>query len=521
VGRPRVALLHEGARLERWHVRCIDELETVAELVGAMDVAAAGYEPCASRLLERYAQRVARNSSVDGSERLARIPALRPEDGPPQVDVVLGLGNVVVPPGIGAATRFGVWRFAHELDGTRLPFFAEVSDGHPVTRAALLRVDDSSGRLSTLESGVFRTETRSYRRSREAIVAAIAPWPARVCGRLAEPPLEPEEATREQPLPSGGLVRFGATLAMRRVALAWERLFRHPQWNIGLVDRPVAALLGSGTYRDEDVDWFPLEGRRRFLADPFAIERGERLQVVCESFDYRTSLGSLAVVDHGVDGYVSEPRQVLAPSCHVSYPSLVELRDRIHCVPETADASEVALYDVGEDGQGWAKVGVLLPGIAGVDPTVFRHDGRWWLMCTYRGPQEDTELWVWHAREIAGPWSPHATNPVKTDVRGARPAGPPFVHEGVLHRPAQDCSTTYGGRVVVHRVDALTPSTFQEQQVAVVAAPAGGRFPIGPHTLTPVGDRVLVDGRRTVFVPAAFRAFLQIWARDVSRRVRR
>ena len=40
---------------------------------------------------------------------------------------------------------------------------------------------------------------------------------------------------------------------------------------------------------------------------------------------------------------------------------------------------------------------------------------------------------------------------VKTDVRSARPAGTPFVYQGELYRPAQDCSRTYGGSIVIHR----------------------------------------------------------------------
>jgi hypothetical protein len=70
-------------------------------------------------------------------------------------------------------------------------------------------------------------------------------------------------------------------------------------------------------------------------------------------------------------------------------------------------------------------------------------------------------------------------------------------------------------------VDDLTPTSFAETQVAVLEGSPRSPYPIGPHTLSPVGDRVLVDGRRTVFVPGAFLAFLGIWARAILRRARR
>jgi hypothetical protein len=75
--------------------------------------------------------------------------------------------------------------------------------------------------------------------------------------------------------------------------------------------------------------------------------------------------------------------------------------------------------------------------------------------------------------------------------------------------------------VTVHRVHELTPTAFAEEQVAVLEASPRSRYPVGPHTVTAVGGRVLVDGRRTVFVPGAFRAFLRIWARGAVGRLRR
>ena len=433
-----------GASPLRWHRRCLEELEHVAERV-------------------------------------------EPDAG--EVDFVLALGAADIPSDLAAATRLGVWRFEHELRGTL------------VTRVALVATDGRTTRV--LEEGVFGTDA-------PAIEAAIAPWPARACRRAAAgvapaPPLPLVEPS--QP-PRGG-----------RLALARDRLFRHPQWNIGVLRRPVASLLETGSYGDDDVDWFPLTGRQGFLADPFAVVRGGRLQILCEAFDYRTSRGRIRALEYVPGDGFADGADALAPPVHLSYPCLVQLDDGVRCVPESAEAGEVALYRLGADGR-WTKEATLLD-VPGVDPTAFRHEGRWWLACTLKGPQEDAELWLWHADALAGPWTPHARNPVKTDVRGARPAGPPFRHDGALYRPAQDCSRTYGGRVTLHRVLELTPETFAEEQVAVVEASPRSRWPIGPHTLTAVGDVVLVDGRRTVFAPAAFRAFLGIWARALARRLRR
>ncbi|MDQ3086109.1 MAG: hypothetical protein M3Q67_04825 [Actinomycetota bacterium] len=147
---------------------------------------------------------------------------------------------------------------------------------------------------------------------------------------------------------------------------------------------------------------------------------------------------------------------------------------------------------------------------------MFRHGGSWWLTCTDNEDNPDTNLLVWHASRLEGPWVAHAANPVKIDVRSARPGGTPFVHRGELYRPAQDCSRAYGGRVVVNRVTRLTPQEFAEEPAATFEPSAASPFPDGRHTLSAVGDITLVDGHRFVFVAAALRHFLRIWGRNLA-----
>jgi hypothetical protein len=285
--------------------------------------------------------------------------------------------------------------------------------------------------------------------------------------------------------------------------------------------RPVGALLAEGDDLDGRIEWLPLEDREGFFADPFGVVRDGKLQILCEYFDYRAARGRICTLGYSPGSFTRDLAPAIDLPVHLSYPFLVEAAGGIYCVPETSGANEVALFRATGFPREWSKAAVLVEGFAGLDSTVFEHDGRWWLMCTKKGPREDVELWIWHAEDLFGPWEPHARNPVKTDVRGARPGGPPFVHDGALYRPAQDCSKTYGWRVTIQRVNTLTSTEFAEEPAAVLEASPQSPFPSGRHTLTPVGDVVLLDGRRDVFVWAAFRAFLGIWARDLARKARR
>src|SRR2546427_610728 len=196
-------------------------------------------------------------------------------------------------------------------------------------------------------------------------------------------------------------------------------------------------------------------------------------------------------------------RRAIELPVHASYPYLVVERGEIYCIPETNASREIGLYRAIDFPTRWEKVGTLVSGVAALDPTVFRHEGRWWLTCTDREVGENMPLFVWHARNLEGPWEPHALNPVKADIRSSRPAGTPFVDGGILYRPAQDCSRMYGGGIVINRVVRLTPTEFMEEPAATIEPFSESPFPDGIHTLSGVGDITLIDSKRHRFVPSA------------------
>jgi hypothetical protein len=107
-----------------------------------------------------------------------------------------------------------------------------------------------------------------------------------------------------------------------------------------------------------------------------------------------------------------------------------------------------------------------------------------------------------------GEWHAHVGNPIKIDIRSARPAGPPFRHRGDLIRPAQDCSKRYGGSVVFNRVVQLTPFDFLEEPIARLEPDYRGPYPAGLHTVCGAGGVTIIDGARHAFIPSEMRRAL-------------
>ena len=102
-----------------------------------------------------------------------------------------------------------------------------------------------------------------------------------------------------------------------------------------------------------------------------------------------------------------------------------------------------------------------------------------------------------YAERLTGPWRTHPGNPVRVDRSSSRPGGTPFVVDGAIRLPVQDCTRTYGGALRVLTIHALTPGRFEATASGRLDAPASaGAFRQGLHTLAACGAVTLVDAKR-------------------------
>jgi hypothetical protein len=189
-------------------------------------------------------------------------------------------------------------------------------------------------------------------------------------------------------------------------------------WNIGIVEEPIRVFLQPRAR--PRVHWLLPLRKDRFLAEPFGISKNGMLYILCEEFDYRLGKGRIVCIELNEGMPPPEPQPAIQLPIHVSHPYLLEHQGTIYCVPETYEARKVDLYRAKTFPLEWEKIPTLVDNFAGVDPTVFRYEDRWWLMrCDHdTGPFD--RLFVWHARDLFGTWIPHPANPVKVNIDSSR-----------------------------------------------------------------------------------------------------
>jgi len=540
----RFGILCSGINLETWQARCLDDLRSadgveLVQVILSLDSRhSSGLNP--SLLFRLHLTRLSLTSARRPVELLGAAPnvqrfscsldASSREDLDKirelDLDFILNFSSGQVNREILSIPRYGVWEFcpAAGIIGRGIAGFWELYRDDPVIAASLVQTADSDSGSIVLRQGCLRTDERSHARTTDQLLYEMAKWPRRVCTDLLREDADYFAGPIHRATPSGApmpsnlqMLAFGARIVRRRLQFAWARLFQHPQWNIGVIAAPIHALIGSGS--TAKVQWYPLSGRNGFLADPFGIPRKGGATILCEYYDYRLGKGKICSIEFDEHTFATSRRTAIDLPFHLSYPYLVESRGEIYCIPENLRSREVTVFKAERFPDRWEKAGVLLRNVAAVDTTVFQYDGRWWLMCTDADAGADLNLFVWHAPDLLGPWTPHARNPVKTDVRSARSGGTPFFHAGQLYRPAQDCSKRYGWRVALNRITRLTPTEFAEELVGIIDPQEQGPFPAGRHTLSAAGDLTLIDGHHFVFVGRAFLNFLKIWFRDIARSV--
>jgi hypothetical protein len=428
------------------------------------------------------------------------------------LDFLLRFGFGIIRGEILEAARYGVWSYHHDdLDKYRgrPPCFWEIDEGDPVTGAVLQRLTDRLDGGIVLKKGYFKTVDTSYAANRDKVYFGSVGWPAQVCRDLLngcadymEAPTVSTDAPLYYQPKRTELLRVILKSTWNYVRRQMSALLFADQWNVGVIDRPVTTLLDSTTL--PPASWLPESERSTYVADPSSVDEETLL---AEEFDYCTGRGHVSAFRRRSSEW-ERLGVAIDEEDHLSYPYVLQAEGRTYCVPESAEAGEVVLYEKNNSPLQWTRVCTLIEEPV-LDPTLIHHEGRWWLFGTLKGHYDNTKLFLWTSDALTQGWVRHPGCPVKCDVRSARPAGRPFVHEGDLYRPAQDCSREYGGAVAINRVVHMTSTQYEEEIVSRVRPDPNSSYSHGTHTLMGANGKTLVDAKQRTFIPSSSLEFIK------------
>ncbi len=278
------------------------------------------------------------------------------------------------------------------------------------------------------------------------------------------------------------------------------------EWSIGVYTGPSLLEIGDPggvsnpvLTRDDVTDV-----AADFVADPFILRTDNGWCMFFEVLNSETRQGDIGLA-RSTDGLVWEyDRIVLDEPFHLSYPYVFEWEGRHYMIPESYEAAAVRLYEARDFPTKWAFVARLVRDDL-VDPSVFRHAGRWWMLASANARGND-KLALYHAEELTGPWERHPASPlIIGDPNIARPAGRVIRVDEKLYRFGQDDHPSYALSVGAFEMTKLTLTEYEERPVKVpfLEGSGSGWNALGMHHIDahrlPDGSWIAaVDGHRKV-----------------------
>ena len=417
------------------------------------------------------------------------------------LDVALCFGFRILKGEALRIARHGVWSFHHgdNLVNRGGPAgFWEVMDGIPVTGSILqvLTEDLDNGRV-IYQSLSPTSDKFSVKANRNNLYWKSAPFVMRKLVDLAEglPLCSPENqlyrpySNRLFRMPTNReMVPRLSRLGAKYVAGKFQSALNTEQWALAYRFRTGPCDANNTLYRFKSL----IPPKDRFWADPFVIETEGRCYVFVEEYLYQTEKGHISVIELDRNGVVQGPTKILERDYHLSYPHVFEWNNQYYMVPESASNRTVELYRSTSFPFEWELEKVLMTDIRAKDATLAEIDGTWWMFVSIAEHSIPDELYLFFAKTPLGPWTPHRRNPVKSDVRGSRPAGRLFHWHGDLYRPAQDSSGRYGYAISINRIIQINPEMFCEEEVSKIL-PNWRKDLIGTHTLNTSDNLTVTD----------------------------
>ena len=268
------------------------------------------------------------------------------------------------------------------------------------------------------------------------------------------------------------------------------------QWHIGIVEDDIEKIVSSGFSIDK-IMWLPGVKKNQFIADPFGIKLKNKLYIFAELWDSANPVGKIVWSDESTS--FSEWNTFLDYETHLSYPFLFRKSNRVYCMPESAENGNFKLYTAGIFPEKWNNGELLFRDFRMADASLLFWAKKYWLFAAKANGDSAYELFIWFSDKINGEWKAHPMNPVKRDIISARPAGPPFTYKNTIYRPAQDCSDSYGRRIIMNRVTLLSETDFMEEHAGIIKGPDNSPYPDGMHTFSVIDGVIVIDGKRKVF----------------------
>lgn len=276
-----------------------------------------------------------------------------------------------------------------------------------------------------------------------------------------------------------------------------KTFFYHESWDIMILQDH-----GSHLFPDNTLEILSkttaqqLKKKYTFQADPFIVEKADKLYVFYEAFSFRNSKGTLRcrVLDRElteIDDVKLEGFDDL--KCHLSFPFLIHINDQLFMIPESSERKEVILFQSVEFPARWKKIKVLISDTELTDNVFLTINETCYLLSTTM----DNEIIIHSAENIFGEWQRIAPS-LKMSNHHHRGAGAPYLVDNKMYFLTQECTPeTYGKSIYIKELVTLNDTVFDESLIEKINSSINHSD--GVHTLNFSNNYIVYDSKINKF----------------------
>lgn len=453
-----------------------------------------------SRLLNVKTIKKGKYSEYFSDEDIETIKSL-------DLDFIVRFGFNIIRGEILTTAKYGIWSYHHDDPSVIRggpPCFWEMYHSFTTTGSILQRLTDKLDGGIVLYEGQFPTHPFSYKKNLDQAYMESSKWLSLVAKKIQlnssqEMKVKPKVTDKIFKTPTTSqFMYFLIKCLLNYSHILFLKLFTLEIWNVAISKMTIGDIIHKKSINEAKLQWLPKLPNGEFVADPFIYETEGNVKCLLEHFRYGGKGKISEVSNFKSKTYVGQ--EVINDNFHYSYPNIFSYKEELYFIPECFESRSLKLYKKVNDK--WTYIKPLLVNVKIIDATLLYHNERYWFFCSLADQGPNVNLYIYSCDKLDGDYISHPLNPVKTDITSSRPAGSFIFDKGGIYRPAQNCSRSYGGSLIINKLEELSETKFSENFYCELSPVSD--YPDGLHTLTYSENYIAIDGKKITFTPFAW-----------------
>lgn len=194
-----------------------------------------------------------------------------------------------------------------------------------------------------------------------------------------------------------------------------------------------------------------------FFADPFILDNTKKkATLLVEEYNFfrggQISLLKINLVNR------SYTKRTLLKSKHFSYPFFLKSKKKFKLFPEMS--AENKNYYFHFDKSKIIKKTNYFNKFNLIDPTIIKKKNTYFLFTSKQGINENKNMFIFYSKNLNNSWKKIKKIFPTPNLTNSRSAGRIFKYKKNYYRPSQDCSSSYGSKIVISKILTLNQNNY-------------------------------------------------------------